>query len=226
MNLSARSASRRVSIAALTCLALACTVPRTGTPRRAHLAFPSQRLRLDSECAPFSDASRTLFGIAVDTGTVDQFEAKLGKSPAHVQGDASTFSSRQCWQAANGDGTVLVIEHGELDAHIEILGREMEVREGPGCPKSPLVSRAMATANGLRLGLSLEEIERVVGPPTEQGADWFARTCSAKEPMTSAEKERMLTTNPDAAWDVYWDIQVVESNGTAEGIRITYVIQY
>jgi hypothetical protein len=168
---------------------------------------------------PLPEGTRTLLGIKLDLDTLEQFQARLGSSPLHNEGDASTSFHWRCWEAANGDGTVLVVGRGELDVEVRVLGRRMRFAARGTCPKSKLVSRSLATDNGVRLGSSAADIEKKVGRSTTTGTGWLDRTCFSKRPMT--DKERAAAkADPGAAWDVVSRLTVVLANDRVEEFRV------
>lgn len=174
-----------------------------------------------SEVLP--DGARTLLGINLDMKNLDAFERVLGNSPLHQEGDASEYFEWRCWEAANGDGTVLVVGCGEVDVQVRVLGRGMKFALRGGCPKSKLVNRSLAMRNRVRIGLTRTDIERKVGLATAAGAGWYDRTCLSKWPMTKSERSAMRA-GPADAWDVVSRVTVVEVDGRAEGFRVVWVV--
>lgn len=128
-------------------------------------------------------AARTLLGIPLDRNHLGAFERVLGASPLRKQGDAGEYFEWRCWKAANGDGTVLVVGQGEVDAQVRVLGRGMAFAGRGECTSSKRVDRSLALGNGLRLGLTHGDLERKVGPATAAGAGWYDRTCLGNRPM-------------------------------------------
>jgi len=171
------------------------------------------------------DGARTILGIKLDMNTLDAFERVLGASPLSKEGDAGEYFEWRCWAAANGDGTVLVVGRGEVDAQVRVLGRGMRFAGRGACPKSKLVSRSLATSNGVRIGLTRAEIERKVGPATAAGTGWHDRTCLGKKPMTEAERSAMGAGTAEG-WDVSSRVTVVEADGRAEGFRLVWVVTF
>jgi hypothetical protein len=171
------------------------------------------------------DSARTLLGIKLEMTTLDAFERVLGVSPLQKEGDAGEYFEWRCWEAANGDGTVLVVGRGEVDAQVRVLGRGMSFAGRGACPKSKLVSRSLTMKSGVRIGLTRADIERKVGPPTAAGAGWYDRTCLGKKPMTNAERSA-TGVGPAGAWDVSSRVTVVETDGRAEGFRVVWTVTY
>src|SRR5262249_51183302 len=150
------------------------------------LRWPARSLDRTGEahCADsLPDGTRTLLGIRLNTDPSNLFVHVLGPSPEHGAADAHSGQSWQCWAAANGDGTVLIVRGGELADEFEVLGREMQFPERPTCARSKLVSRKLTTANGLRIGISRTDLEAKVGVSSRAGKRWVQRRCSNRKPM-------------------------------------------
>lgn len=196
-------------------------------PAPADLDWP--RVQLDgreprcTEALP--EGTQTLLGIRLEQGSLDAFERVLGASALHKEGDAGDYFEWRCWEAANADGTVLVVGRGEVDAQLRVLGRGMKFAARGSCPKSRKVSRALATANGVRLGLTRADIEQKTGRATATGVGWFDRACLSKKAMTEDERVAQRA-GPEGAWDVSSQLTVVEAQGRVEGFRVIWAVSY
>lgn len=168
-------------------------------------------------------SARTILGIPVEQETIGRFEALLGSSPEHVEGDASTSLHWRCWEAANGDGTVLMVGTGEVHAEAQVLGREMEFAARGSCARSTRITRALATASGLRLGATRARAERTLGRELAFTADerWLDVACLGRERMIAAEARRQGAP-AGAAFDVFSRVTVAHARGRVVGIRVMF----
>jgi hypothetical protein len=117
---------------------------------------------------------------------------------------------------------VLVIGQSELHGIVRLFGPEMAFPERGTCPTSDKVSKTLATASGIRLGLSRNEIEKRVGPATKAGKGWYQHFAASKRPMTEQEKSAWKASPPYDVFDVFSGIRVVEKGGRAVGIQIAW----
>jgi hypothetical protein len=147
------------------------------------------------------DGTRILLGIRLNSDPGNLFVDVLGPSPGHGAGDGRRGRNWQCWAATNGDGTVLVARRGVLVDEFEVLGREMPFPARPTCARSKLVSRKLATANGLRIGIFRSDVEAKVGAPSRAGKRWLQRTCNSRKPMTDEDRDAWEAP-PGAHWDI------------------------
>ncbi|MBI5068931.1 MAG: leucine-rich repeat domain-containing protein [Deltaproteobacteria bacterium] len=174
---------------------------------------------------PIGDASRRVLGLRVEHTLVETAERSLGPSPLHRQGDAGESLRWRCWEAANGDGTVLVIGAGEVHGLLRIVGPDMPFGLRGSCPKSTRVHRRVATASGVRLGLARSEVEAKVGPASRSGTNWYERVCMTPTRMTDEEVVRFRAQGHPYFTSGH-AIRVVERNGRAAGIEITWSETY
>jgi hypothetical protein len=171
---------------------------------------------------PPLDAMRTILGVVLDHGAVERAVGVLGSSPLREEGDAGDYAASRCWEAANGDGTLLCLERGEVHAGLTVLGREVASARRGASPLSALVRRGMATGAGLRLGLPKTEVTRIVGRDSRPRADQFYRACCSKRPMTAAEKAAAQAPAEYAFFDVCTVFRGVFADGKVVGFAITW----
>jgi hypothetical protein len=180
----------------------------------------------ETECADaLPDGTRTLLGVRLEMATLASFERVLGPSPLRKQGDGGEYFAWRCWEAENGDGTVLVVGRGEVHAEFQVLGRDMMFPQRGTCPKSKLVDRSLATANGIRLGMTQAQVEQRTGPASKSGTGWSERACLSKQPMNHQEKARVGGDAADS-FDISSTIRLVERDGRTEAFRVMWTVTY
>jgi hypothetical protein len=180
----------------------------------------------ETECAhALPDGARTLLGVQLEKATLTSFERVLGPSPLRKQGDAGEYFAWRCWEAENGDGTVLVVGRGEVHAELQVLGKDMMFPQRGTCPRSKLVTRSLATANGVRLGLTRAQVEQKSGPASKIGDHWFEKACLSKLPMNAEEKARVGAGAADS-FDVSSTLRAVEKGGRVEAFRVMWAVTY
>jgi hypothetical protein len=174
---------------------------------------------------PIANPSRTVLGLRVEKGLVDTVERSLGPSPLHREGDAGTSRRWRCWESANGDGTVLVVGAGPAHGFLRIAGPHMALGARGSCPRSSRVTRKLATASGVRLGLTRAEVVAKVGSPSRAEAGWYERVCLTPKRMTDQQVARFRAQgNP--YFTIASVVRVVEKDGRAAGIEISWSETY
>jgi len=142
----------------------------------------------ESQCAIDAlEKSRSVIGLRVRKAELDQAEKTLGPSPHRTQGDGGEWRAWRCWEAANGDGTVLQMGRTDVDAFIRVYGREVTFVERKRCAKSELVDRSIATAAGLRLGLASAAAAKLLPGPSTATSSAMLAGCVATRPPASAD---------------------------------------
>ena len=95
---------------------------------------------------------------------------------------------------------------------------------GSKCAKSDRVSRALATGNGLRIGMSRSDVVAKIGAPSRQGKRWLQRTCNTKKPMTEEERKSMGAL-PGAQWDTLSAVTALfDGAGRMVAFRVTWFV--
>jgi hypothetical protein len=175
---------------------------------------------------PPPDTARTILGIRVQKTAVRFAERILGPSPLRSQGQGGEHVTWRCWEAANGDGTVLYVSRGEVEGQLRVLGAEMLFPGRGSCPKSQLVHRGIATDGGLRLGLSQIEAQARLGAPTIVNKDSAEWVCEARRQLTPQEAAaRRLPPGVDLM-DIVSIAKLVLSDSKVVGFEIQWQETY
>jgi hypothetical protein len=167
-----------------------------------------------SQCAIDAlEKSRSVIGLRVQKAELDRAEKTLGPSPRRTQGDGGEWRAWRCWEAANGDGTVLQVGRTDVNAFIRVYGREMSFAERGRCAKSKLVHRDMATVAGLRLDLASKVVKEVLPAAPTVTANAAVVDCYAKRPAASGSAPVtdivtlftvVLVAGKVAAFEIMW----------------------
>ena len=147
------------------------------------------------ESAP---ATFTIAGLTLNKSLVKDAEARFGPStPASRSSDADGFY--ECYKSAGwpGDPTVLTFTAGYARESDELNGFMLKSDSSPEaakCVTSSLVRSDLATGNNLSLGLSQDDIQKILGhgrPGAEGIRRWFY---SGEVPVSAAEAKRSGNT--------------------------------
>jgi len=108
--------------------------------------------------------------IAIGESTFDDVAAKLGKTEFFTSGREHA-ARRACYRSSDSDDdTVLLLESGPMGGWkrlttISITNSKI-LQKSSRCKSSPLVSRNIATASGLQIGLSVTDLVKLLGQPS------------------------------------------------------------
>jgi hypothetical protein len=137
-------------------------------------------------------------GVTLDSDQVlDRVPAKLGRTAFVSRGDASTARSQLCYASSQGSkATYLIFESGEVELSFYLFAGGRPWNGQKNCAHSPRVRHVLATASGLRLGLSRSEIEGILGKPTSANESELTYWHQTTERSSARDMERARKENP------------------------------
>jgi len=93
----------------------------------------------------------------------------FGSMESAASGDAGDYDESACYRS--GDETHverLFFGKGEMDSYFTLVAGDGPLKHGQKCRRSPLVTHAIATAAGIHLGMSTNELIAALGLPTRR----------------------------------------------------------
>ena len=160
-----------------------------------------------------------VLGVSLPESTVSEVERILGRAPSK-QGD-NVEETYSCYISPGNDRTVLEFEYWfENVVEFRLFTRNPQTVNQ--CVKSKLISAGLATASGLRLGLTEVEVVKILGPPLKKQSNSFTYEVSYNRPLTSKEIRRFKDANqPEpASIFVYGKIDLRFRQGKLDWIDI------
>ena len=157
-----------------------------------------------------SDADAAILGLAISRASLKDVQAKLGKATIERVSRDEESDTAICYLSP-ADGTVLVFYSGAMGGwtditHFALWSRAAMYPHRSQCTASTLVSQNVATASGLRLGLTQKQLEEIAGKPTKSGAVTSKYEYLCRRKMTADEINRFKDANNwDATSDAYFD---------------------
>ena len=96
-----------------------------------------------------------------------QIEARLGRAKIVERGDGAAGRAQLCYKSAADSGNLkLIFEHNEVYHSFILFDGRSQWKGSQYCAESPTLTTALATPGGLRLGMTEEETESILGIPT------------------------------------------------------------
>jgi len=131
-------------------------------------------------------------GISIDSD-FSKIELDFGEAIEVARGDAGTSRGQLCYVSPAGD-THLIFEEGEVGFAFYVFENGSGWKGSELCKPSPLVSSGLSTASGLRLGLTPEDVKRILGHPSLETSnkliyDFEFRYKSSAETLARFRKE-------------------------------------
>jgi hypothetical protein len=125
-------------------------------------------------------ATFTIDGLTMSKSHVTDAEAKFGPSTKASRAyDENGHGMGVCYRSSKwpADPIVLTFTTGTIAGFDELIGFELRFDKSAnaaGCVTSDLVRSDLETSNGLRLGMSQSDMQKILGPAIE-GPNGFAR---------------------------------------------------
>ena len=147
----------------------------------------------------------------VDPHLPDKIKRKLGPVVEVSRGDASTGRHQYCYVSPRDPRERLIFEFGEVDSIFYLFEDGRSWNGSEYCRPSKLVSDGLSTPSGLRLGVSILQIQRILGKPTLKKDDQLIYLRSIKVKATPEEIKRARADAPDMSEEEfqrdysYWD---------------------
>ena len=151
----------------------------------------------------------TILGLTIGSTSMTDVQAKLGQAQFLPVHGVASASHTICYVSPT-DGTVLTLGTdgpggGYVDlSEFAIWSREAKFPNVSACSQSKLVSRDLSTPSGIRLGLSLQQLNKIVGKrtTTQRAVAHYELLCRQK--MTSDEMKRFPAS--EVAERPYFDV--------------------
>jgi len=147
---------------------------------------------------------------------LDQAEKVLGKTPIKATGDAADYLAEACYRPVDqNDTTLLIIQTGEVVPSYILAADHSAWKWKTPCLPTNKVSRQIATASGIKIGLTQDEVIAILGLPTRR----VHNASTGKEQLIYAYSMQKKFTARDFAW-----IRKCYPNKSEETIRSEYKI--
>lgn len=159
-------------------------------------------LRVDTPLPPPSkietpSANFEILGITLfDDNLFRTVTRRLGKATEVERGDAATGRNQLCYTSA--DGTIhLVFEQGEVESVLYVFSGGPTWEGSNLCNPTQAVSNSIATRSGLRMGMTVAQVRRILGVPSVQKADriLYSRQTKKRTPPKLLEEIRKHDPN-------------------------------
>lgn len=143
----------------------------------------------------------------------------LGKAEMTFRGDASTARQQACYVSSTGPSkTFLIFEQGEVELAFYLFTDGRSWNGIDRCTKSEMIFPGIATGAGLRLGLTRDEVEGILGSPTVRDGDdliyWnqVAKRSSPNELAKAREQYPKMTEKEfHEDYDEYYLLAYIEA---------------
>lgn len=120
--------------------------------------------------------------INVGTGEINRAEGKFGKTIIVRRGDAGSTRNQGCYISNDSKAYLIFEEDGEgFGGSFYLFNPGPKWNGSQFCSKLPLNSERIQTASGLHLGLSEDEVKKVLGTPSTTSPNTLTYTFEVEE---------------------------------------------
>ncbi len=141
-------------------------------------------------------ASFTIAGIDLGPGSFGDVIPKLGAATVVMRGEQAQSREQLCYRSSDAK-THLIFERSEEAEAFYLVGPAPDWYGSSFCEKSPAVTSTIATANGLRLGLTMVEVEQILGAPSGNAPGKSEWLWTGQFPLTADQLKRIRQRQPD-----------------------------
>jgi len=152
-------------------------------------------------------------GFALVRTTLGDVQKKLGPAEMKEAGDAGGYEATVCYVVPDTK-VLLIFKSGELGGNThDLLGFSMRLLSDPPpmeCLRLGIsVTRTIdLSVGGLRLGMSREEFEKVLGKTEVNGEGALARVFNRRERLSPERVKQFCVLDPSVEQDPYYDVQI------------------
>ena len=133
---------------------------------------------------------------------LEQITAKLGRTRSVQRGDASTGREQVCYVSVDTQEKVhLIFEFGEVESAFYLFAAGADWTGSNLCRASPKVSPAIATAAGLKLGLTRAQVEAILGDPDFASDDKLVYYREVERKVSAKEFAQLRKDYPEKLTD-------------------------
>jgi hypothetical protein len=148
--------------------------------------------------------------IARDT-TLADVQKKLGYTQLVETGDAGEYKATICYFSPKCQTQVDFWSDELGGPEHDLIGFTLSRRNNASSVCSELAigdCASLKVPRGVRLGMTLDEYKKAVGSDVKLEGSFYQKAFESREPMTKAERTKLLKSYPDIPDDLYWDIVI------------------
>ena len=136
-------------------------------------------------------ASYTILGLVIGQSAWHDVQSKFGFTLAF--GDDNDPEAQQMCFVSDRDETLFLLKfkHNQL-IQFQLQLNKNQFYKWHFCTKSPLVSKYTATASGIKLGMSKNDIKAILGPPAAESNNRLKYTSKIQLKKTTPQRTAMI----------------------------------
>ena len=155
-----------------------------------------------------SEQQLTILGLTLGKHTLWDVRNKVGEAdliPHAEHKKAHSPEDKICYVSAQKDDeTVLIFNANGTLSSFCLEPKRNTSTDRKLCTKTALVSKGLATGNGLKSGLTKDQVKKILGLPVKEEAGTFIYTYKVKEKIPEKELPAIVKRWPGTEKDPYY----------------------
>lgn len=144
--------------------------------------------------------------VRVGTGEISRAAKKLGRTVVVQRGDAAESRAQACYFSKDSRAHLIFQEDGEgFGGAFYLFSGGPDWNGSRLCSRFSLDSQQIGTPSGLRLGLSPNEVEAILGKPSKASADKLTYILEAQRKTSPSALKQLRAQNPNLSEDEFRD---------------------
>ena len=164
-------------------------------PRREEVPAAIPKIKPGNK--PLAANNFEIAGVPLGQKQFAQLAKKFGRAEEIQRGDAASGREQVCYRSSEGFPVVhLIFEFDEVSANFYLFEGGADWSASDACRKSDLVSNALSTRSGLKLGIDRAQVESILGPPDAVKGDQLFYSREVKRRTTPEAFDQMRRDYP------------------------------
>jgi hypothetical protein len=195
------------------------------------LAVLSCSLSYDVQAAQAADktldkSNLTILGVVIGDCTSLDVYSKLGPS-IPFKDVAKPDVTQMCYVSDQDETLVLFSFENSQCSRFRLMSPKNKFYKWHFCEKSPLVSKHLATASGLKLGIRKSRMKAVLGAPQKESDENLTYVYEWQQKMNKAEIERASQHSKAVKMNPFWTVKAaIRAEFSEKGLILFDVIKY
>ncbi len=155
---------------------------------------------------------RTILRLIIGDSASYAIYSKMGPG-IPIRDHSNPSATQLCYVSGRDDTLVVFYSEFSRCARVRLLSQKKRFQKWHFCSASPLVSKDVATASGIRLGMSKDRLKAILGPPPSETDETVNYVYEWQQKMNADEIEK---TSEDSGDRDYTRLRTVKATIQAE----------
>ncbi len=148
----------------------------------------------------------TILGMVIGECSSRDISSKLGPS-IPFQDEANPDIKQVCYVSDKDDTLILFSSEYFQCSRFRLMSQKKKFYKWHFCEKSPLVSKHLATASGIKLGMSKGRLKSILGTPRSESDKNMSYVYAWKRKMSPGEIESVMPYSKNVNKNPFWTIK-------------------